>query len=229
MSILTSVIVANHGRDTSKLVSSLPAGVEYLEINQGLERSAQRNIGIDNARGKYLLILDSDQNISPGLIRECETLMWAGFSCVYIPEIIVAKSFFGKIRKFEREFYTGTAIDVPRFVDKRYCPKFNLELSGPEDADWGNRIRGCRAISTSPLYHHDDVSFIEYMRKKIYYTKSMRKYAELWPDDKCLNLKYRCWDVFVEDGKWRKLIAHPILTLGIIFLLIVRGIIYAKR
>ena len=227
--MLTSVIVPNHNRDLTKLKASLPKDVEFIEINQGLERSAQRNIGIEKSTGKYLLILDSDQSISPGLVRECEHLMSAGFSSVYIPEIIVVKSFFGRIRKFEREFYTGTAVDVPRFVRKDCCPKFDLRLSGPEDADWGNRIKGLRAISQNPLYHHDDIGFWAYCQKKAYYTQSMRKYAELWPDDKCLKLWYRCFWVFVEDGKWRKLIRHPVLMLGIIFLLIVRGIIYARR
>jgi hypothetical protein len=148
---------------------------------------------------------------------------------VYVPEIIVAKSFFGKIRKFEREFYTGTFIDVPRVVARNCCPRFNEELHGPEDADFGNKIKGVRAISKNVLYHHDDISFIDYCRKKIYYTKSMKKYAELNPTDPCLDLKYRGFDVFVERGKWKKLIAHPILTLGVIFLLAVRGIIYARR
>ena len=57
----------------------------------------------------------------------------------------------------------------------------------------------------------------------------MRKYEELNPNDKCLDLKYRCWTVFTEKSKWVELIKHPILTLGVIFLLGVRGIIYSQR
>jgi glycosyltransferase involved in cell wall biosynthesis len=221
-----SVIVPNHGRDISKLRNELPKDVELVEVNLGFERSRQRNIGIDKASTNYLLILDSDQTISPKLIDECLLLMKLGYSCVYIPEVIVAKSFFGRLRAFEREFYTGTHIDVPRFVRRDSCPKFDETLNGPEDADWGNRIKGFRAISTNVLYHHDDISIWEYMKKKAYYSKSMRKYAEKWPNDKCLDLKYRAVSVFIEDGKWKKLIRHPILTLGIIFLLFVRAIIY---
>lgn len=224
-----SVIVPNHGRDLRRLKESLPRDVEFIEINMGLERSVQRNIGISRATRDYLLILDSDQSVNPWLIYECLELMRHGYSCVYIPEVIVAKSFFGKIRKFEREFYTGTAIDVPRFVRKKYCPIFDESMSGPEDSDWGQRIRGVRTISRNWLYHHDDIPFVDYCKKKAYYTKSMKKYSEKWPDDKCLNLKYRCFDVFVENGKWKKLFKHPVLTLGIIFVLIVRGIIYVRN
>ena len=85
-------------------------------------------------------------------------MMEQGYDCLYIPEVIIAKSFFGRIRAFERTFYTGTAIDVPRFVRKECCPMFNEELTGPEDADWGNRIPGKRGITQNVLYHYDDIS-----------------------------------------------------------------------
>lgn len=224
--MLTSVICANHGRDTTQLRNSLPKGVEYIEINQGLERSVQRNMAIRKAKGDIILWLDSDQSLSPGVVKECEELIKMGYVAVYIPEVIVATSFFGRIRAYERSFYTGTAVDVPKAVWSPFCPYFDETLSGPEDALWGSKIRGLKGVTQRVLYHHDDIGFIDYCKKKSYYTKSMRRYAKLNPNDKCLNIKYRCWDVFVEKGKWKQLLRHPILTLGIIFLLIVRGAIY---
>lgn len=229
MTLKTSVVVANHNRDLSILKASLPEDVEFIEVNLGLERSLQRNIGIFKAKNECIIWLDSDQSISPGLVKECENLLLMGCSCVYIPEVIIAKSFFGKIRAFEREFYTGTAVDVPRAVLKKYCPKFNEELNGPEDSDWGNRIRGLRAISNNVLYHHDDIGIWEYLCKKNYYAKSLRKYKKLNPTDKILSFKYRCFTIFVENGKWKKLFRHPILSLGIVFIIFFRGIIYLKN
>jgi glycosyltransferase involved in cell wall biosynthesis len=226
--MLVSVVVPNHGRDLTLLKKSLPKNVELIVVDEGKERSEQRNIGINRATGKYLLILDSDQSISKGLIDECLEMM-NGYSCLYIPEVIVAKSWFGKLRAFERTFYTGTAVDVPRFVRADHCPKFDTTLCGPEDADWGNRIKGFRGTTTRPLYHHDDVSIKEYFRKKSYYSKSMKRYAEKWPNDPCINLRYRVWTVFTENGKWKRLLRHPILTLGIIALLIGRGITLCRN
>jgi len=225
----TSIICANHGRDTSVLRNSLPLNVEYIEINQGLERSVQRNMAIRQAKGDIIIWLDSDQSLGPGVVKECENLISTGYTSVYIPEIIVAKSFFGRIRAFERSFLTGTSVDVPKAVLRRCCPLFNEELHGPEDADFGNRIIGLRAVSKSVLYHHDDIPFYKYCQKKAYYSKSMDKYKELNPDDRCLNIWYRCVTVYTEKGKWKKLLRHPILTLGLIFLLVIRGIIYARR
>ena len=226
-----SVIVPNHGRDISQLRKSIPVSkdIEIIVVDEGLERSQQRNIGIKRAKGKYLLILDSDQSVSFNLIEECLLLASQGYETLYIPEIIIGTSFFSKIRAFERCLLTGTAVDVPRFVRRKKCPWFNLTLNGPEDADFGNRLPEKRAITTSVLFHHDDISFGDFCRKKAYYSKSMKKYAELWPEDLVLNFKYRCWTIYTERGKYKHLLRHPIMTLGIIFILIVRGIIYYKN
>lgn len=224
-----SVVVANHGRDLRVLIASLPWTVEFIEVDVGLERSAQRNIGIKKSTGDIVIWLDSDQSLSPGLVGEIKAWLSNGYTCCYIPEIIVVKSFFGKIRAFERTFYDGTAVDVPRAVLKTHCPLFNEELNGPEDADWGNRIPGMRALTKNPLYHHDDIGFIDYFKKKAYYTRSMKRYAELNPHDKVLDFKYRCFTIFVENGKWRKLLRHPILSVGIFLVVFIRGIIYLKN
>ena len=233
--MLVSVVVPSHkGRDLTPLIESVKrsthTNTELIIVDEGLERSKQRNIGMQRAKGDAYLILDSDQSISPNLIAECVVRCRHGFSSCYIPEIIIAKSFFGKIRAFERTFYTGTAVDVPRFVLRLRCTPFDETLTGPEDADWGRKIRGYRTTTKSVLYHHDDVSLLEYVRKKAYYTKSMNLYMKLNPDDQCINIWYRCVTVFIENGKWRNLIKHPILSIGIAFILLIRGVIYyAKR
>ena len=231
---MISVVVPNHGRDITRLKDSVLSASEYINtelivIDAGLERSEQRNIGIKQSKRDIILWLDSDQAVSKGLLVECVIKIAEGADSLYIPEIIVADSFFGKIRAFERSFLTGTAVDVPRAVLRSVCPLFDTDFNGPEDADFGNRIPGNRGVTESVLYHHDDISLLEYIKKKAYYTKSMKKYAEKWPDDPCLRLRYRCFTVFTENGKWKKLLKHPILTAGVILLLILRGVIYARR
>ncbi len=224
-----SVVVANHGRDLTILKNSIPKDVEFIEVNVGLERSIQRNIGIAKSRGDIVIWLDSDQSLSPKLVDECKDLIKAGFTAIYIPEIIVAKSLFGRIRAYERTFYNGTAVDVPRAVLRVVCPKFNEELNGPEDSDWSNRIPGIRAVSKNVLYHHDDIGFFEYFKKKNYYAKSMRRYKELNPDDRVLDWKYRCFEIFVEEGKWKKIIRHPILFTGVMLIVLIRAVIYLRN
>lgn len=233
-----SVVVPNHGRDISPLIDSLEtsrvAPDEVFVVDLGLERSEQRNLGIERAINKHgktdhaILWLDSDQAVSPTLIGEAKNMFRYGYSCLYVPEVITDKTLFGRIRNFERQLVIGTAVDVPRFVRAEVIPRFDTEQHGTEDADFGNRIPGVRGTTTSVLSHNDFVRPGEYLRKKAYYAKSLERFRERNPTDPVLNLGYRVWTVYTEKDKWRELIKHPILTLGLISLLAARGVIYAN-
>lgn len=203
--------------------------VEVVIVNEGLERSKQRNIGIERSNGEFILYLDSDQYVSPRLISECVFHMKQGYDAVYIPEEITDKSLFGRIRNFERQFYTATPVDCVRFIRASKCPLFNEDLNGPEDADHDRRVVGKRTTSANPLFHDDKVSVWDYFRKKSYYSKSMTKYKELYPNDKVLDWKYRCFLIFFEDGKWKMALSNPLYMMFIFMIIFVRGIIYIKN
>ena len=225
-----SVIIPRHGEDLTQVLEAINnssyKNIEVIVVDENKERSMQRNIGISRARGKFLLILDSDQVISPGLIKECVSLMNCGIGGIYIPEIIKTKGLFAYIRNWERQFYNATAIDVCRFVRAKDCPLFDLELSGPEDSSWDRQIKGLRLTSKNPLYHYDNVNMLKWFSKKAYYSKSMKRFAELYPNDKCLNWRWRCFLVFVEQGKWKRFLSRPDLAIAVLGIILIRGIIY---
>jgi glycosyltransferase involved in cell wall biosynthesis len=200
--------------------------VEVLIVNEGRERSEQRNLGIKWSKGKYIMYLDSDQFVSNELIKECVYLMEEGYNGVYIPETIVTPGWFGRLRNYERQFYTGTPIDCVRFFKRRGCPRFSTELHGPEDSLHDRQIKEPKAVAKNVVYHEDGITFFDYFKKKAYYSKSMKKYAELSPDDKCLNFWWRCFGVFIENGKWKRFLRHPIKSTGVMIMIFLRGIIY---
>ncbi len=205
----------------------------------GNERSSQRNFGAQKANGKYYLYLDADMILSPNIIHECvqkfETKKNKNLTGLYIPEIIKGYSFWNRVRKFERSFYDGTAIDCVRFVPLEKFKKvqgFDETLIGPEDWDFDKKIRqlGETKITKASLYHNEiGFSLKKYLEKKKYYGLSFQKYINKWGKDdpdikKQFSPYYRFFIVFVENGKWMKIFRHPILTLGMYFLRFLIGL-----
>lgn len=82
------------------------------------------------------------------------------------------------------------------------------------------------------IYHNEaEFNLKKYLDKKGYYAKSFEAYIKKWgardPDvKKQFGLYYRYVGVFIEKGKWKKLLAHPILTLGMLYLRFLVGIKY---
>jgi glycosyltransferase involved in cell wall biosynthesis len=223
------IIPIRHGEDIYHVLQSIGNSFynnyEVIIVDEGLERSAQRNIGIARARGQFLLILDSDQRISETLLLECVYSMKL-VDALYIPEQIMTKGWFGRLRNWERQFYNQTPVDCVRFVKRKDCPLFDVNLNGPEDADFDRRIKGIKGITHAKIYHYDNIGILDFFRKKAYYSKSMTLFAKKHPKDKVLNFWWRCFAVFFEQGKWKRVIRRPDLMLLTWCLILVRGIIY---
>ena len=239
MAPLEVIVVDNNSEDqTSEIAKQYGARVFQL----GPERSAQRNYGVEKAHGVYILYLDADMRLSPKVIEECVNCCEAdsGISGIYIPEIIVGEGFWIKVRRFERSFYDGTVIDAVRFIPKATFQKvkgFDLHFTGPEDWDFDKKIRGLgRTVVTDSFLEHDEGDFDLqlYLGKKSYYSKGLEIYKEKWGTDdpdirKQLSPWYRFVGVFVEQGKFIKLMEHPILTLGMYYLRFRVGLLYLTR
>lgn len=222
------IVVDNNSTDKTKEIARK---YTKLVFNKGPERSAQRNFGILKGRGKYAIYLDADMVLSKEVIEECvKTCEENGdIMGVYIPERIIGKGFWIKTRDFERSFYNGTVIDCVRFFPIASFKKargFDLSMTGPEDWDFDKKIRqlGETALIKSELYHNEgDFNMKKYLSKKKYYSQSFDSYINKWGRDnkdvkRQFGLYYRYFGVFMENGKWAKLLAHPILTMGMYYL-----------
>jgi hypothetical protein len=223
---LIDIVIPNNNRNIDRIINALILSTyekwKLYEVNKGLERSVQRNMGINEGKGEFILILDSDQVPDIKLLAECVEMM-KDYDTLYIPETIPYKDWFSKIRDYERQFYTGTAVDCVRFV-RRPCPMFDETMSGPEDSDWDRRIKGRRGITKNVFYHYDDVNILTYFKKKAYYSKSMKRFEEKHPKDRVLRPHYRCLFIFLEN--WRRI--RPIFF-WVMVMIFVRGVIYKLR
>jgi len=236
---LEMIVVDNYSEDKTEKIA-LEYGSKVFEL--GPERSAQRNYGVEKAQGKYILYLDADMRLSPKVIEECVNCCEAdnGVTGIYIPEIIVGEGFWIKVRRFERSFYDSTVIDAVRFVPRATFQKvggFDIHFTGPEDWDFDKKIRGLgKTVIVEAYLEHDegDFNLQNYLNKKNYYSKGFDIYAKNWGKDdpdirKQLSPWYRFVGVFVEQGKFIKLMEHPILTLGMYYLRFRVGLLYLTR
>ncbi len=235
---LEIVLIDNNSTDQTVELSK-PLIDNYYNV--GPERSAQRNFGFENAKADFVIYLDADMRLSPTVIEECLNSVENGDNIigVYVPEKVVGSGFWINVRNFERSFYDATYIDAARFIKKGVFLElggFDLSLCGPEDWDLDRRLmeKGKLHLIKAHLDHDEGAfSFSKYLGKKEYYAKSFDAYAKKWNNDKIvkkqLGIYYRFLGVFIENGNWRKLFKHPLLTAGMYFLRILVGIVYVFR
>ena len=66
------------------------------------------------------------------------------------------------------------------------------------------------------LHNEKRLTLAAMLGKKAYYSGSMAAYRAKWPGHpavkKQFSVYYRFIGVFVENGKWKKLVRHPILA-----------------
>jgi len=229
------IVVDNNSIDTTKEIVKKYTDKVY---NFGPERSAQRNFGVKQSSGRYILYLDADMIVSEDVISECvEICEEKNYIALYIPERIIGKGFWVKVRDFERSFYNGTVIDCVRFVRRDKFLEiggFDENLTGPEDWDFDRRIRKIDKVDIiqNQIYHNEGKVYLkEYLNKKSYYCRSFDAYINKCGKSdqivrKQLGFRYRLFGVFLENKGWKKLIRHPILAVGMWFLRIAVGAKY---
>lgn len=229
------IVVDNNSIDNTKGIASRFNARVY---NRGPERSAQRNFGISKSRGQYILYLDADMILNKEVISECVyKCKKDNLVALYIPEKIIGDGFWIKVRDFERGFYNATCIDCVRFVrrDKFLGIRgFDESLTGPEDWDFDRRMKqiGKTGMIDAPIYHNETgFCLSRYVRKKQYYAKSFNRYIKKWGFNdpivkKQLKPYYRLVGVFIENHKWKTVLKHPLLALGMIYLRLRVGFAY---
>ena len=173
------IVVDNNSSDKTKEIALRYTDKVY---DRGPERSAQRNYGVKQAAGKYILYLDSDMTLSPDVIKECVDKCESGnYIALYIPERIVGEGFWIKVRDFERAASTAppalTPSDLSEKVNSWRAAVLTKPSPAPEDWDFDIRIKaaGKVGIIDSAIYHNEGrFCFSGYLNKKQYYVRHSR-------------------------------------------------------
>lgn len=218
---LEIIVVDNNSTDKTKAIAKK---YTYKVFNIGPERSAQRNLGVQKAKGEYVVILDADMELTKSVITDCvNTAQRGDFKVLIIPEKTVGKGLISEVRQFEREMYMGDlSIEVARFFEKNVFTEFggyDLDLTGPEDYDLPYRISKKFEIGRSRryLYHHEaKLTLPLLLAKRFYYASRGAAYAQKHPElvMRQGNLLFR--KTYLKH--WRKFLTHPFLGFSFLFI-----------
>ena len=232
------IVVDNASTDaTKRIAAELGAKV----IDKGPERSAQRNLGWRTATADWVVVLDADMILPRETIGEilvCCRQQSSAVEAYWIPEVRTGRGIRVKARNFERSFYDGTSIDALRLFHKSVLEKTggydeNL-IAGPEDWELDIRVLAtgakCAVLKNHLIHNEKQLTLKRMLEKKAYYSKSMAAYQAKWKGHPALKkqfgLSYRFLGVFIENGKWKKLIRHPILAFVMYFERFAVGLTY---
>jgi glycosyltransferase involved in cell wall biosynthesis len=218
------VIDAFSTDQTRNLAEGLGAQVMQLRS----ERTKAKNYGAELANGDYVLFVDSDMILQPNVVRECLDACAKGAAAgVIIPEASIGKGVWVRIRNFERSMYQGTKIESARFFVRKHVLEvggFDEDIIIYEESTLQQKLERSRykvnaRIKSFILHDEDGFEIMKWLRKKQYYSNTLKIYAERYPEyaREQLDVKNRI-NIFLSNGNLKRLIRHPIPAFGVFVL-----------
>ncbi len=224
------IIADNNSKDeTAKIAKKYNAKVVFVQGNPP-QVAKQRNVGAKMSKGEYLYFMDHDMELSKDFLihfaKKIQNKTFADIEAWYVPEKIISKSKILSIaRNFESMFINGSPVSAARLIKRSAYNStngFDEELSnGPADWDFDIQLRLRKnkfGVFDKIIYHHEEnLSIWKYIFKKTTYINGEEIYKNKWREDQSIyknlvvkqyNLRYRIFWIFVENGKWRKLVRH---------------------
>lgn len=217
------IVVDNNSTDNTKEIAK-----QFTDkvFNFGPERSAQRNYGTKQAKGKYLLIHDSDIYFNIDSVKECVELSEKeNCEAIILPEKSIGIGFWARVKAYERSFYVGNDyMEAARFFKKDIYEKlggYDENLYAGEDWDLTIRIRkvGYKIFRTKLFLEHDEgnIDLLGSSQKKKYYASNFfGVYAKKHPEE--LKKQMSFFVRFPLDKIVKKGLGHPILFSSMIFM-----------
>lgn len=218
------IVVDNYSTDGTRAIAQYYTSEVFC---CGPERCTQRNAGVQKAAGEFVVIIDSDMELSPHVIQDCVDVMHyrPDTKGVIIPEESFGKGFWAACKRLERSFYhNNDDIEAARFFARETYLQvggYDEALVSGEDWDLSDRIRSLGRIEriTSTIRHNEGkLKLFGSLRKKFYYASMARAYLRRQRTARKISTvgplaRYRLF--FSRPGR---LLANPFVGLGMLFM-----------
>jgi glycosyltransferase involved in cell wall biosynthesis len=215
-----TIVVDNYSTDETRKIAERYCSKVVLCKGR---RSEARNVGAGFANGEFLLSIDSDMELTSGVVSESVALAKSNSDAVIIPEFSIGEGFWASCRSLEKECYIGdNSVEAARFFKKRVFDVvggYDDLLVFGEDWDLNQRTRMAHfkigRVNALILHHEGALSLRKAVVKKYDYSKTLKYYASKHPNEasKQLNLMR---PAFLRN--WRKLAKDPVHTSGMFFM-----------
>lgn len=151
-------------------------------------RSQSRNIGTLEAIYDKVLFLDSDMEVTNGVIKECINEL--SYDAIIFREITLGTNLVARLRRFERiGFFKTLYSEAPRCFKKEIFFRiggFRDDLEGFEDLELNNRLIISHikiGWSNETIFHHEEnLSVLGYVKKRNNYLRYLNKFKEISPN-----------------------------------------------
>ncbi|NLC98036.1 MAG: glycosyltransferase family 2 protein [Actinomycetales bacterium] len=190
----------------------------------GPERSAQRNRGILESAGEWILWLDSDMILPPNSVSlAVQTANEQGVIGVALPERTIGSGFWTACRALERECYLNAPwLHNPRLLNRDFMLSdgaFDEAMSGPEDTDlrFSMREAGLPIALADIVIDHDEghLTLKEIMEKRYYYGLSIPVLQQ--EHDAAISTQ-RSEVLKAYTQNWKHLARRPVHAAGMVFM-----------
>lgn len=183
---LEIIVVDNNSVDkTAALAQEFGARV----FNFGPERSEQKNFGAHEAKGEWLLFVDADMELTPKVLRDCQSRAGTNFDALVIPEMSVGEGFWAVCRSLEKRMYfNDPRVEAPRFFSREIFFRaggYSEGMVSGEDWDLREKVKkagGRIGRAGEVLLHHEGrLTLSAVIKKKFYYSRHSRQYLSKNP------------------------------------------------
>jgi glycosyltransferase involved in cell wall biosynthesis len=219
------IVVDNQSSDSTKDIAR-----RYTELvfDKGPERSAQRNFAVRQARGEYVLIVDSDMELTWHVVEACIEKVTATpeIKALIIPEESFGRGFWAQCKRLERSFYVGVeGIEAARFFDRelyRQAGGYDEAITGGEDWNLTDRIMGLTKIGRihEYIFHNEGrISLSSALKKRFYYNQGFLRYyneAKTTGSKSAAGSVLRYYKIYLSRPS--KLLKNPLYGLGMLYM-----------